>query len=169
MPDMLKIGYSKHGGRVRAKQIYSQGGTGVPMPYKMEFETWVGDCKEVEMLVHEELQNYRVNNDREFFNCPLSEAVQSLLSVVASDYDLMVEHVDYAVRSCELPASYKASIMYKEKTGRECYPPDIANALDYLTTEAICDALIKNSEVLEKRKKAREARSNKFNGEANNG
>ena len=83
MPGLLKIGRSIHGGRSRAKDIYQ---TGVPTPFKLEFEIYAEDCVECEMLVHEELCNERVSESREFFRVEINDAVKTLVNVVCSSF-----------------------------------------------------------------------------------
>ena len=90
MPGIVKIGRSKHSGRIRAVEIYKQGGTGVPMPFKMEFEIWSKDCVEAELLIHEILDDKRINSNREFFSIDIEVAVKNVMDVVgAYEYHLV--------------------------------------------------------------------------------
>jgi len=72
MPGLLKIGYTKNHPEERSKQISS--GTGVAVPYKVE---WAYKCHNGEQLegeVHQYLKEYRVNPKKEFFAIDLEEA-----------------------------------------------------------------------------------------------
>ncbi len=64
MPGLMKIGRSGNGGKSRASSIYQ---TGVPSPFKLEFEMYVSNCVETEALIHERLDSKRYNKKREFF------------------------------------------------------------------------------------------------------
>lgn len=72
MPGVVKVGRSKIGGKHRAQQIYT---TGVPEPFRLEFEVMVDDASEVEALAHERLSFCRVNGSREFFRCEVMDAI----------------------------------------------------------------------------------------------
>lgn len=101
MPDIVKIGRSKHGGRVRAKNIY-QGITGVPTPFFMEFELWSNDCIALEAAVHDELSNERVSDSREFFRIDISEAIKSVMSIFAYDFSLTIQSDGHCIDEQDL-------------------------------------------------------------------
>lgn len=63
--NLLKIGYTKLNPYVRAYQLSKP--TGVPFPYDIEYVIDVYDGKKLETKIHEYMQNYRSNEDREFF------------------------------------------------------------------------------------------------------
>lgn len=104
MPDVVKIGRSKYGGKARADNLYKKGGTGVPMPFFMEFEIWSEDCVSLEVNVHNELHLCRANHSREFFEVSVDDAVKAVLSVFACDYDLTVQCSDSCIDSISLLA-----------------------------------------------------------------
>lgn len=106
MPGILKIGRSINGGRSRANDLYKQGGTGVPMPFKMEFEIWSDNCFSSESYIHEELRFCRINESREFFRIELNEAIRVLMSVIGSDYNLTTGHTDFTVTENDMMISY---------------------------------------------------------------
>jgi len=70
-PGLLKIGYTKNTPDERAKQISNS--TGVPIPYKVEWAFHCYDGFGLEQEIHHKLQEYRVNNNREFFQISLEE------------------------------------------------------------------------------------------------
>lgn len=72
IPNMFKIGYTKQTPDERAKQLSSS--TGVAMPYKVEWAFHCFNGEALEREVHNSLESYRVNNNREFFLIPLEEA-----------------------------------------------------------------------------------------------
>jgi hypothetical protein len=69
-PNLLKIGKTTRLPQSRAEEI--TGATGVPMRFYVAYETQVADCHEVERLVHRRLHNFRVADNREFFELPLN-------------------------------------------------------------------------------------------------
>lgn len=106
MPGILKIGRSVNGGRSRANDLYKSGGTGVPMPFKMEFEVWSNDCILDESSIHEELDDYRINSSREFFRIDTQDAISAILRNVVNEYDLTVGLSDFTVTENDLLSSY---------------------------------------------------------------
>ena len=76
LPNMLKIGYTKNDPHIRAKQISAS--TGVALPYKVEWAFQCFNGEQLEQEVHRELETYRVNQNREFFDIPLVEAQEAI-------------------------------------------------------------------------------------------
>ena len=76
MPGFYKIGYTKNTPDERAKQISNA--TGVALPYKVEWAFHCYDGFSLEQEVHHKLEDYRVNNNREFFQISLNEAKTSI-------------------------------------------------------------------------------------------
>lgn len=70
MPGIYKIGMTTNEPETRAKEI-SQG-TGVPSPFVVERAYFSQSPREDELVIHEELSDYRFNPNREFFKCPLA-------------------------------------------------------------------------------------------------
>ena len=91
MPGVLKIGRSNNGGKYRAVQLFS---TGVPTPFKLEFEILVGDAAYVEKAAHDSLANSRINDGREFFKCELHEAIEAITREFLCMHDLDVCNPD---------------------------------------------------------------------------
>jgi hypothetical protein len=75
MPGLLKIGKTRRDSRSRARELYK---TGVPTPYQVAFEFFCGDYEHTERQIHDELSDFRVNNNREFFRYPLDKAINLL-------------------------------------------------------------------------------------------
>jgi len=86
---LVKVGYSKHGGESRGDSFY-RGGTGLPTPYQLEFELLVADARQVERNVHLSLAEYRVNKQREWFDCLVGQAINEILKYGMPDYDLEI-------------------------------------------------------------------------------
>jgi len=69
---VLKIGYTKSDPEVRAKQISRS--TGVPLPYEVAYAFNCFNGEGLETEIHRYLHQYRINNDREFFQLNIEEA-----------------------------------------------------------------------------------------------
>ena len=72
--NVVKIGRTGRalGVHQRAKELHT---TGVPTPFEVAFSTDVEEMIRVEREVHRELEKYRVDPRREFFEVPLHVAV----------------------------------------------------------------------------------------------
>ncbi|WP_319759578.1 GIY-YIG nuclease family protein [Maridesulfovibrio sp.] len=76
MPGLYKIGYTKRCPHQRAFDLYkgrNGTGTGVPMPFKVEFYFKCMEAYKTEQLLHKKLAPYRLNTHREFFEIDLQE------------------------------------------------------------------------------------------------
>lgn len=154
MPGLVKIGRSKHSGRVRAQEIYKQGGTGVPMPFKMEFEIWSEDCVSDELYIHEELTHIRVNSGREFFNLDVNDAIKFVANVVLAGHNLCAKNPDLIVDECEVNNYLTPDV----RSAIEEFIPDfpyhltLARALaDELSSNAVIEAVKKYKASCDKR------------------
>ena len=78
MPNMIKIGKTTRSTSERAEELSKA--TGLPTPFIVVYEQLFEDCGEAEVFVHTYLGNkgYRVADNREFFNCPVSIAVKAI-------------------------------------------------------------------------------------------
>lgn len=74
---LLKVGYTTREPEVRIRELFS---TGVPTPFEIEKIIVVpsGTGKEIEGLIHQELDEYRVNSRREFFKIEVDDVVKAL-------------------------------------------------------------------------------------------
>jgi hypothetical protein len=65
MPGLCKIGYTtRNDVKERAKELYT---TGVPYPFQIHYACQVTNGKNVETILHKLFAEYRINNNREFF------------------------------------------------------------------------------------------------------
>ena len=83
MPGMVKIGYTNGDPEGRVKEINRA--TGIPTDFIVEYAIPCVNGYEVEQLVHEALDNVRVNNRKEFFNINIEEA-KHLLDEIGKPY-----------------------------------------------------------------------------------
>ncbi|MCP3807737.1 GIY-YIG nuclease family protein [Paenibacillus sp. Lou8.1] len=71
---LIKIGKTSLSSSERAKQLSSN--TGIPTPFKVAYEVFSTDCNRLEKAIHNELNDFRVNANREFFSFPLYKAIE---------------------------------------------------------------------------------------------
>jgi len=83
IPDTLKIGYTNLSPELRAKQISSS--TGVVVPFKVEWAFWCYDGCLMENEVHIASKEYRISNQREFFQVDLEEA-KNIIMLIGKKY-----------------------------------------------------------------------------------
>jgi len=79
--NIFKIGKTTRKPSKRAWELYV-GSTGVPEPFDVIHQRLVEDCHEAERLLHNRLNEYRINEYREFFKLSLVEAKNKLNQVV---------------------------------------------------------------------------------------
>lgn len=83
IPNTLKIGYTNLTPELRAKQISSS--TGVVVSFKVEWAFKCFDGNLMETKVHEALKDYRISNQREFFQIDLEEA-KNIITLIGEKY-----------------------------------------------------------------------------------
>jgi hypothetical protein len=83
IPNALKIGYTNLSPELRAKQISSS--TGVVVPFKVEWAFRCFDGSLMENEVHTALKEYRISNQREFFQVDLEEA-KNIIKLIGEKY-----------------------------------------------------------------------------------
>lgn len=78
MEGLIKVGKTTKDPKERASELSKA--TGVPTPFIVAYQACVNNCSKAEMFVHIYLENkgYRVTSNREFFNAPLTEAVDAI-------------------------------------------------------------------------------------------
>jgi len=78
MPGLIKIGRTFRDSKARARELRS---TGVPTPFEVAFELFSESHEELEQKLHDQISEFRVSYDREFFRYPLKHAIQHLLEL----------------------------------------------------------------------------------------
>ena len=80
MPGLIKIGRTFRDSRARARELHS---TGVPTPFEVAFELFSEDHEALEQKLHDQIAEFRVVGNREFFRYPLRLAIQHLQQLSA--------------------------------------------------------------------------------------
>lgn len=76
LPNMIKIGRTSRSPEERARELSAA--TAIPTPFIVAYDIKVSNSVLAESLIHSILteKNYRINNNREFFELPVSEAIK---------------------------------------------------------------------------------------------
>lgn len=72
MPGIFKVGMTTRTPEDRLAEANTTDTWRPPTEYKIAHSVKVSDVFETEMLIHEQLDKYRINPRREFFNAPIS-------------------------------------------------------------------------------------------------
>ena len=81
MPDLLKIGYTEKDPKSRAKEISQD--TGVPSEFVVDYQVYSSRPRDLEQKTHSVLSKYRINNNREFFNCSHEIAIEAIKQAIS--------------------------------------------------------------------------------------
>lgn len=76
MPGLVKIGWTKGSSEERARQLSSV--TGVATEFVVVYDELVSNAATVERQIHQALNEYRYNQNREFFKISAKEAIASV-------------------------------------------------------------------------------------------
>jgi T5orf172 domain len=85
LPGMIKVGRTLRDSRSRARELFT---TGLPTPFQVAFEIFSDEHEKLEADFHQELHDFRISTNREFFKYPLDKAIillQKLNSPPASN------------------------------------------------------------------------------------
>lgn len=75
LPGMIKVGRTLRDSRSRAREFFT---TGLPTPFQVAFEIFSDEHEKLEADFHQELHDFRISNNREFFKYPLDKAITLL-------------------------------------------------------------------------------------------
>lgn len=123
MPGLVKIGKTKRMPTERSLELFT---TGVPQPFIVKFAIYVRDMDELETDIHEELEIFRVNASREFFQLDDEYAIVKVIDILLSKYDYSVVYSDFTFDNGDLNR-------YAFICG--CAKADIVQVVDMLTNE----------------------------------
>lgn len=77
--NVLKIGKTTRSVERRAKELSDK--TGMPKAFSIAYSVKVPDCDKAEQTIHSELDRYRTNAKREFFELTLEQAIEVVWAV----------------------------------------------------------------------------------------
>lgn len=103
MPGLIKIGSTKRSPEQRRRELSQP--TGIPTDFEIAYEIFSCNIKELERKIHLELENFRLNSNREFFKAELNDAI-ALIRLKAEEQKLATMFRSEGVN--ELLDSYEA-------------------------------------------------------------
>lgn len=89
-PEFLKIGMTQRSVEVRVKEINAA--TGVLIPYGIRAVWKVDNASDVERKIHALFANYRIRNDREFFELEFNQASQLINGYLGDRRRMLKDH-----------------------------------------------------------------------------
>jgi len=96
---LIKIGSTTLGAKERAKQLSSH--TGVPTPFIVAYEIYVEECTNFEKTIQNELSEFRINQNREFFQYPLNKAIELICKLNERQNTNFFEAIEIMTRIIE--------------------------------------------------------------------
>lgn len=93
--NVYKIGYTERTVRERIEELK---GTGIPTGYREVCKFYVPYVKEAEKIVHKELREKRISNDREFFECSMDE-INYAISLLDGLYYRLFEEISESLNA----------------------------------------------------------------------
>lgn len=143
MPGIVKVGFTSRTVHGRAGELYQ---TGVPMPFVVEHYVCSPDCTALERQMHEALGLSRVDAGREFFRCSAEDAWGELKRLhLEQIYEWLHAFLpDHTLTETDLfvdPAD-----LHNACRDTDANPIELATAIEYLTPEAVNDAVGKQRE-----------------------
>jgi hypothetical protein len=92
MPGLIKVGYTEKADVYeRRDELYYEGQSGVPYPFDVEHSRYTIWPSRSEKTIHEQLREYRINSDREFFEIKLERAKAVMNQVILETEKLVIE------------------------------------------------------------------------------
>lgn len=74
-PEYYKVGTTTRDPEERIQELFT---TGVPTPFVLEYSCLVESSFDMEQFIHQQLDTYRVNGQREFFECGLRIIISTI-------------------------------------------------------------------------------------------
>ena len=141
MPGIVKIGMTEQ--ETIEERIKSLDNTSVPTPFRFYFAIDTKKHKEIEKLVHNAFSDYRVRNNREFFEMDPERAVSALKISGASEIKLNNEMIDEKGTVIEETMQKK----YKKRFSFSYVNIPIGSELIYTRDENIICRVISDNEI----------------------
>lgn len=131
MPGLTKVGKTTRDPSDRVTELSSA--TGVPSPFMLAFQQPVGECDVAERWVHQELERrgFRLSDNREFFNAPLHEIIQTVTKSASLAFPESAEITDATVTSNEQLADELYALACDYRRGTDSVLKNDKTALRY--------------------------------------
>ena len=141
MPGIIKIGVTEQ--ETIEERIKSLDNTSVPTPFRFYFAIETKKHKEIEKLIHNAFSDYRIRNNREFFEMDPERAVSALKISGEPEIKLDNEMIDSEGTIIKETSSKK----YKKRFSFEFVNIPIGSELTYTRDENIKCIVKSDSEV----------------------
>ena len=117
---VIKIGYTTHSMAASLRQIYS---TGVPFPFEVKYHAMVWKARATMRLAHRILHAQRLNNERDFFNCTIQEAIAAVELSVQGDITYKAERPPelYSADTAFNPDALKEPDIVEEEAAQKAW------------------------------------------------
>ena len=138
MPNLVKIGMTTRSVSQRMAELYQ---TGVPTPFELYAEYDCPDCRQVEIDVHNILDECRVNGSREFFVCPPEKAAQKVMDAHREQVEAWLDGFmpNYTIVETDLHIDESDVCILADRLGTT--PQDVISAFYMMTPEDFTPAL----------------------------
>lgn len=120
MQNLVKIGKTVREPEERAKELSST--TGVPTPFVVAYSCYFQSCSDAEVFVHTYLESkdFRVSSNREFFEIPIKDAIDSVMKAKEhfGEFKKTNQNQDFnedGVFSSDIEDEFLDNLDYKEK------------------------------------------------------
>jgi len=142
MQNLVKIGKTTREPKERAKELSST--TGVPTPFVVVYSCYFKSCSDAESFIHKylEKQDFRVSSNREFFEIPIKDAIDSVMKAkeefgefqkkdveITQDFEDNFDEYDPDIDNEEIVALNLKALIFK--VGFEDEIEDIDEAIKY--------------------------------------
>jgi hypothetical protein len=88
-PEYYKVGTTTRDPEERIQELFT---TGVPTPFILEYSCLVESSFDMEQFIHQQLDPYRVNGQREFFECGLRIIISTIKNEIAKrSFEILFE------------------------------------------------------------------------------
>jgi hypothetical protein len=125
MPGIVKIGRTSRNPIDRAAELY---GTGVPLPFRIEFVLYSENSMAMEERAHKRFARHRLNAGREFFEVSTADVIEWMVNSAIGEHDLTCIYCEKELR--------QESIDYAcNETG--CHPFEATDLLRYVDADEI--------------------------------
>jgi hypothetical protein len=149
MPGLVKIGKTTRSVEGRAQELYQ---TGVPVPFEVAHSVHSPDCAKLEADIHGCLPDLRVNGSREFFNMPVSDAVDFVNHMLHEQLNEWIAEFAEGFRLIEEPLIPELDRLESTANALGAHMFEVISAIGCLTADELAPALQRWRDVAARRR-----------------
>lgn len=140
MPGLVKIGKTQRDPESRAKELHK---TGVPTPFSVHDYVLSPNCAELEAMIHQQLDGWRVSESREFFAVSTKTASTTLRGIHCEQMSLLIDEYMPDHRIIDSAFVVDEGWILKLADVFEESVETISSAMSFVTPEELAPALAK--------------------------